>query len=148
MTIDEVLAHWANDSQIDETNLIQTSLEIGKLHSKYVGLYTETKLALHTLTAKFKNLSRLKFEYYSGDLDQETLKAQNWPQWSKRVARPDLQTYVDSDEQIVKATLTLAKQQELVDLLKEILKIVHNRSFHINNAIAMKKFLAGIGGSD
>lgn len=143
MTFEEVLAEWEIDSPIDETKLIQASVDSGRLHHKYLKMFAEARMALHHMKAQYKLLQGLKYSYYSGDLDAQTLKEHGWEQWSKKIPRPDLQTYVDADEQVVRATLKLAKQQELVDVLNEILKHLSNRSYNITNAINMKKFLAG-----
>jgi hypothetical protein len=37
------------------------------------------------------------------------------------------------------------EQKSKVDYLKSVLSMIENRSFHINNAINWRKFVAGLG---
>jgi hypothetical protein len=83
-------------------------------------------------------------EYYSGDLnDPETLNDINREVWAKKVLKSELDTYIDSDTEMIQELLQLAMQEEKVNYLTSIIKRIENRNWEIRNAIEWNKFQAG-----
>ena len=66
MNVEEILEMWKKDSKIDEVDLDLTSSETPKLHSKYLELYTISKLKLKRLRLKISELKKDKWlwQYY------------------------------------------------------------------------------------
>jgi len=61
MNLDDIFAMWKKDSQIDENNLDQATLENAKLHSKYLELHSNAKLQV-----KRKELASRSYSKTSG----------------------------------------------------------------------------------
>ena len=62
------------DMPIDGTELDLESLKIPQLHNKYLNLYSDEKLVAKKLEFDYKALRRLKWEYYTGKLDEDKLE--------------------------------------------------------------------------
>jgi hypothetical protein len=68
------------------------------------------------------------------------------PNHNIRISKSELEKYyVGADESLQKAEKILNEQEAKIEYLSKILSIVENRSFHINNAITWRKFVAGLG---
>jgi len=64
MKLDEILDTWAEDCNMDRTELGEEALKIPKLHSKYLRTYTEERLLLRRMEEERKQLVLLKVDYY------------------------------------------------------------------------------------
>ena len=69
MKIDDIMESWSKDSKIDDTELGAESLRIPMLHHKYYKIMIEEALLLKKYEYDYKNMYRLKHEYYMGILD-------------------------------------------------------------------------------
>ena len=78
MNLENVLEMWKKDNVIDEMALDESSRETAKLHSKYLELYSTSKLRLKQLELEFKVLLKDKFNHYNGKLSQEELDEKGW----------------------------------------------------------------------
>jgi hypothetical protein len=148
MTIDEIFAEWDKDSKIDRTELGRESLEIPKLHNKYYRIYINEKMKLIKQEANLKQLMAHRHDFYSGNIDNETLNDLGWrEEWEKigrrTILKADIPRYLESDELIVNQQLKIAAQKEKVGLLDSIIKSLVNRGFNIKAAIDFAKFQSG-----
>jgi hypothetical protein len=99
------------------------------------------RAVLFRLKSKVKQTKRMLIEYYSGDLnDPETLNDINREVWAKRVLKSDLDTYIDSDSEMIQELLKLALQEEKVDYLISIIDRIKQRGWEVRNAIEWNKF--------
>ena len=143
MNTDDISKLWAEDSPIDGTNLVGESKKIPLLHSKYYNLYYREVLRVKKLKAEYKELERLKREYYDGSMDEITLKEQGWKPFQLKVLRNDLDKYIQSDKDIIKLSLTIDFHTANANYLEDIIKTIHSRNFVIKNMIDILKFQAG-----
>lgn len=143
MKIEEIFDLWSEDSIIDPLNVSQSSIEIPKLHFKYYKIFSEERLLLKKYLEEKKQLILTKVEYYKGELSQEELIENKWEPFMKRLLKTDIPQYIDADSDIIKLNLKIALQQEKVDLLESILKIIANRTFQIKNYIEYERFKVG-----
>ena len=60
MNVEEILKMWKEDCQINEMDLDLTSAQTPKLHSKYLELFTVSKLQLKRLNLKIATLKKDK----------------------------------------------------------------------------------------
>tara|TARA_B100002019_G_scaffold78816_1_gene68055 strand:+ start:702 stop:1142 length:441 start_codon:yes stop_codon:yes gene_type:complete len=140
MKLDEIVTLWTTDSKIDDIDLDNESLKVPILHAKYLKHMYNEKLKLKSLMLKKKTLSKRLSEYYKGDLNNpEDLKEINREPWPKTVLRQDLNTYIESDTDMIALLTKIAYQEEVVLLLEDILKMINNRGFQIKNAIEWRK---------
>jgi hypothetical protein len=144
MHLDEIFENWSEDSRISKTDLDDESLKIPLLHSKYLKIYTTERMALMRLEAEYKNLYKIKNEYFSGSLDMDTIKEHGWEPNPKLILKGDLNMHIEADAEIQKLTLKIGLQREKVSTLDSILKTVGNRGFQISNAINYMKLMNGI----
>ena len=78
MTLSDIMNMWEKDAKMDQTELGEESVKIPLLHHKYYKVFVDEGLLYKKLEADYKALYKLKFEYYLGILDQETLQEKGW----------------------------------------------------------------------
>lgn len=142
MNIEEIQKLWEEDSKIDPDNLHEESLKIPSLHSKYYQIYNNIVLLKKMEETKYKILKKEKWMYYSGKSDPEVYK--NKP-FDHKVLKPDIDKYLDADEDLIKSCSKLDYYQTMISYLDSILKTILNRTYQIKNAIEYMKFTAGYG---
>lgn len=145
MNITELTELWKADSEIDRTELGDESLKIPKLHSKYYNLFIQERLLLKKLEGEYKQLYRVKFEYYNGILSEEELEEYNLEPFALKVLKTDLPIYIESDKDLQTLQAKIAVQKEKIDFLESIIKSLTNRGFQIKSAIDWAKFTHGVG---
>lgn len=148
MTIDEIFELWSKDSIIDRTELGKEAIDIPKLHNKYYRIYINEKMKLIKQEADLKQLIALRHDFYSGTLDDETIKELGW--WDawvtfgrRTILKTEIPRYLESDNVIIEKQLKIAAQREKVQLLDSIIKSLVNRGFNIKAAIEWSKFQVG-----
>lgn len=143
MLLENIQEYWEQDSQIDRMNLAEESLKIPKLHSKYYKILIQEALQLKKYDSDLKVLKLEKFEFYTQGPSKETHQ-KGWEMpLSGRILKSEVNTYLEADKDIIKATLKVAYQKEKVDFVDSILKEISQRSFHISNCIKYEVFRAG-----
>ncbi len=145
MKIEEIQKLWNIDCVIDDTELDSESLKIPELHNKYLKIFSEEKLKLVRMYSKQKELRRLKWLYYTGKLDQETLENLEWNVFELDIKknRNDLEMFIDSDKDIVEMNDRIEYHKEKINYLETIIKSLSTRGFLIKNSIDWKKFTMG-----
>lgn len=143
MKLDDIMEAWEHDAQIDNTELARESLKIPLLHHKYFKMMTQESMLLKKLEYDYKVLHKLKYEYFMGTLDQETLKERGWEPNQLRILKQDLSLYIDSDEDVQTCNKKIDMQREKINFLESVIKNLNNRGFLIKNAIDWHKFQAG-----
>lgn len=148
MTIDEIFAEWDIDSKIDRTELGKEATGIPKLHNKYYRMYINEKLKLIQQEADLKHISAIRYDFYSGSIDDDTLEEMGWKEEFQNLGRrtilkTEIPRYLESDKIIIDKTLKIAAQKEKVGLLDSIIKSFVNRGFLVKNAIEWARFQTG-----
>jgi len=145
--LESILSMWKEDSVIDELNLDEASMQSARLHSKYLELYSVTKLRLKKAEANFKVLLRDKFMHYNGKLSQVEIESKGWeydPLNGLTVLKGDMDKWYDADPVIQEAQGKIQYLEQIVETLKEILENVKWRHQNIKNAIEWRKFTSGM----
>ena len=143
MELSEIKIMVQKDMPIDDTELDIESMSIPQLHNKYLNLYTDEKLLYQKLNGEYSKLKKLKWEYYTGKLDQEALEELGWEQFQLKILKQDIHLYMESDDDLQKSSNKVAYQMEKVNYLESILKSINNRQWNIRNAIEWRKFING-----
>lgn len=147
LKLDDVLEMWKRDSVIDEMNLDATSIDSAKLHSKYLELYSITKLQLKKKEMEFKVLLKNKYLWYNGKLSKDEIDALGWgydPLNGLKILKGEMDHFYDADPQIQSAQGQIEYLKTLVDTLSEILENIKWRHTQIKNAIEWRKFTSGM----
>ena len=140
MNIDEIQTLWEQDSKIDPDNLHTESIKIPSLHSKYYNIYNNILLLKKMEETKQKILKKEKWMYYSGKADPEVY---NDKPFDHKVLKPDMDKYLDADEDLIKSNSKIEYYQAMLSYLDSILKTILNRTYQIKNAIEFMRFTAG-----
>lgn len=143
MHLNDIKKQVEEDMPIDDTELDVASVNIPQLHNKYLNIFTDEKLAMHKIRGDLHRMIKLKWEYYTGKLDQETLKLHGWEPFQLKILRQDLDIYMDSDDDVLKLRDKLTYQEEKVNYLEATLKAINNRQWNIRSAIEWRKFING-----
>jgi len=144
MNLEDIIESWKKDCELDISELGKESNDIPKLHSKYLGEFSNHRMKLRALRMKKSALQQTLGEYYRGDLNNpEDLKEINREPWKKALLKQDVINYVANDSEMIKINLKLAYAEEVVDILEQILKSLNNRSFTIKNSVEFIKFTNG-----
>ncbi len=143
MKFDDIMNNWAEDAQMDATELGTESLRIPTLHHKYYKLYVDEALRLKSFEHEYKSLYKLKYEYYMGVLDQDTMSEKGWVPNPLKILKQDLSIYMDSDSdlQTIQAKIDIQKQK--LSFLESAIKTITNRGYLIKNAIDWERFKVG-----
>tara|TARA_Y100000813_G_scaffold50747_1_gene35487 strand:+ start:1066 stop:1479 length:414 start_codon:yes stop_codon:yes gene_type:complete len=134
MNLDTLNDMWEKDSQLNDEKLDHDSLEIPKLHAKYLRLYNNFNTLKDQAELDVKRTYRQRWEYYTGKADKP---------FPLKLIKTDVPIYLEADEVYSKSVLKLKYYNQMVEALKAIMQAINNRSFYIKNAIEFAKFLKG-----
>lgn len=143
MTLDEIHEQWSKDSKIERDELADESMKIPQLHNKYLKMYSHERLRLKSIDFEYKQLVKLKTEYYMGTIADEDLVENQWQPNQLKILKSDIPMYIDADDQIISLLQKRAMQQEKVDTIDSIIKTINTRGFQIKNAIDWIRFTNG-----
>jgi len=147
MNLDDIFAMWKRDSQIDENNLDQATLENAKLHSKYLELHSNAKLQVKRKELAFKILLKDKWLWYNGKMTQDEMTAKGWsfdPLNGLKILKGEMDYYYDSDKEIQESQATIEYWKTIEEALKEIMDTIKWRHQSIKNMIEWRKFTSGV----
>jgi|TARA_B110000438_G_scaffold300622_1_gene353461 hypothetical protein len=143
MNLDDLKIEWKNDCEIDDIQLDNASLEVPKLHAKYLDLLSSKLILQKQYQLKYDTLLRDKWMWYNGKFSPEELKELGWEQFDLKIMKADLHYVFNADEDLQNLK---AKQEYLkitIDFLKECLTNITWRHQTIRNTIDWRKFMAG-----
>jgi len=144
MNLNDIYESWEQDSVFERDQLSEESIKIPQLHSKYMKILSQERMRSKAVSHHYKQLYKIKHEYYRGDLDMETLREHNWEPFDLKVLRQDLEMYIDQDNDIIEARQKMEIQKEKISLIESIIQQINNRGFQIKNVIDWEKFKAGL----
>lgn len=141
--LEDLLEMWRKDADIDRTEPGKALLDIPKLHSKYLNILSSHRLMVKQAEFKYNKMKKLKWEYYTGKMDDATLKHYGWEPFPY-ILKSDITTYLDSDEDLNKYLANKAMHEEIVDVCQSIMKELNNRAWELKSFIDWEKFIQGI----
>lgn len=142
--LEELLELWNKDSYIDEGLISTELLKIPQLHSKYLKILNEHKLAATRCKFEYDKLKNIKTEYYLGNLDRETLEEYGWEQFDLRIGtKGNVERYISSDEQLIKLLQKKIYHEQAQYTCEQILLELKNRSWQLKTFVDYQKFLSG-----
>lgn len=146
LDLSNIIEMWEKDSQIDSNHLDQSSIDIAKIHSKYLKLLSLSKLQLKKVEMNQKTLLKDKWLYYNGKMTGEEIEEKGWeydPFNGLKVMKGEMDYYYNSDIDIQKSEEKITYYKTLVETLQEIMDTLKWRQQHIRNIIEWKKFESG-----
>jgi hypothetical protein len=144
VSLEDIMAMWAEDSVIDETEPGRSMAKIPILHAKYLRILSYHNLLVKKLHNDYQRMKKLKFEYYNGDLNNpEDLAEHNLEPFTRKVIRQDIPMWIDADKQLTDILLKKAMHQEIAEAATSILKELHSRTFQIKGIMEWERFSGG-----
>lgn len=143
MTFDELKQMVKDDLKIDETALDRESADTPQLHNKYLTFYMDEKLRLKRLQGEQATLRRNKWLYYTGRMSKEELVRFGWEPFELNILKTEADDLIESDPEWIKLDERVAFQNEKVEYLEGVVKIVQNRQWQIRAMIDWIKFTQG-----
>jgi hypothetical protein len=141
-TLEKILEYWESDSKIDQTEPSRELLRIPILHSKYLAILTRHKMASKKAEFDFLKMKKIKWEYYSGKLDKETLDLYGWEPFAFKL-KSDIPTYLESDADLIKIQEKRFYHDETVKAIELILNELKQRTWQLRSFIDWEKFVGG-----
>jgi hypothetical protein len=143
MDIETIKKMVESDFKIDDLNLDLESLRTPQLHNKYLNFLHDEALVLHKYTLDLREMRRVKWEYYLGKLDEESLKERGWQPFGFKILRTDIDVYLDADKDLLRLEGRVYYGKEKVKYLEETIKSISRRGWDIKSAIEWKRFMSG-----
>lgn len=140
--IEQLLEMWKKDCEIDRTEPGKALLDVPKLHSKYLDILSRHRLLSKDAELNLSKMKRLKWEYYTGKLDEKTLKEKNWEPFPFTL-KSEIAMYLESDEDISRFIAKKAMHDEIVDLCQSILKELNSRTYQLKTFVDWERFIQG-----
>lgn len=144
MNMETIRQMVENDLKIDGTELGDESIRIPMLHGKFLNFFHDESLVLRKLEADQRILRKQKWEWYSGKMDEDQLKALGWEPFATRILRQDMDIYMDADPDLVRIGSKIDLQKAKVEYLDSVIRGINNRNWVIRNAIEWRKFMSGV----
>lgn len=143
MKLEDILAEWDKDAQIDRSELGEETLRISKLHSKYWNIYCEERNNMRALEHMYNELYRDKYQWYSGVIDDETLSSRGWSPNPLRILRADMDVYLKADSDLLALSIKIDKFKDKIKFLEDAIKSLVARGYNIKSAIDWERFKVG-----
>ena len=140
MDLEQLQKEAEKDLKINNEQLDIESLKTPELYAKYLKIYTRWSLLSKQAESEYKVLFRQKWEYYSGKADPKVYQEKPF---DLKILKQDLPTYLESDEELIKAKHKVDYHNAMCDYAERVCKSINNRGFQIKNAIDWKRFLEG-----
>ena len=144
MKLEEIQELWNRDREIDISELATESIRIPQIHDKYLKIYVDEKIKLRKLQLNLAKISKMKSDYYSGRMSQEELDRLEWQPFLVKVIKGEVNSYVESDDDIIKLKETIALMEEKINYIDSVIRMINNRGFQIKSAIDWIKYKDGI----
>jgi hypothetical protein len=98
---------------------------------------------LKKLKADYKELCKLKGQYYRGELDITELNSLGWEVQPLKILRQDIAAYVEADKDVIHLSLRIGFAEEKVSYLESIIKMISNRGFQLKTIVDWERFRTG-----
>jgi hypothetical protein len=143
-TLDDILAQWDIDTNIDSNHLDRASIETAKLHAKYLRCLSLTKIKKTQIEGQFNQLKKLRIKYYRGEMSREELHQYGWQQYQyNKPLKTEIDDILKGDEELQQVRTRLEYVEIMITTLESILNQLKQRDFQISNSIKWKQFISG-----
>lgn len=142
LTLERVQTEWAKDSVIDPSEPTNELARVPQLHSKYTTYLSHFNLGAKKHKRAYNRLRRLKWLYYTGKIDEHTLKELGWKPFSY-ILKSDISIFMESDIDLIKIEEKMNLEEEGAYFCTNVVKELNNRTFQLNNLIKWEMFMAG-----
>lgn len=144
MTLEELISEWIEDSE--KFNIADLSEESHKsimMHAKYARYKSLESVSLRNMKIAYQKMKADKEDFLFNPT-KEVMQEKGWKIPARgRILKTEIQSVLAGDPDLIKMELNMVKQEEKVELLKDILKQLNQRSYTIRNILDDRKFMNG-----
>ena len=144
MTLDQYLAEWHTDAELDLAALDESALQVPLLHAKCWRYYTYERLRYKKIDGDYKMLYRQKWEYFLGKMDDAERLKLDWPPQPLKILSGNVHIYIEGDEAIQNLLKRKAYLEEILKFVEDVIKSINSRNFVIKSAIDFLRFKNGV----
>lgn len=138
----DLLSMWKEDSKMDPTEPAEGLSRIGSLHSKYLTLLSINRQSVKVLEKSQRKFKKIKWEYYSGRMDEARLKKFGWDPFPY-ILKSEIAIYLDSDKDLLAIETEKEVHEEIVDVCASIIKELTSRTYQLKDIITWTRFTNG-----
>lgn len=143
ITIEELEAIWAEDVEVDQSQLAIEWVKWHPLQTKYRKMFSRENLRLVRMESNAAVLLNDKIDHYTQGGSKETFqKGWTLPPIGK-VLKKDVERFLAADQDIIKSNLAVAYQKEKVSFLKDIVNMCSDRQWQLKGIQAALDYFAG-----
>lgn len=143
MKLEEIKKEAKDDLEIDDTLLDVESLKSIKLLGKWSEILQIEQAQLMKYDRDLKEEVGFKIKYYRGKCTKDELKERNLNQFLDRLNNSDLNKYLESDADISKLKIKHEYQEKKIELIRNYIDAIRQRTWAIKNAIEYRKYIGG-----
>lgn len=140
--IESILQHWSKDSVMESTEPSKEIIRIPLLHSKYLNMLIEHKMALKKAQFDYARMKKIKWEYYTGKLSQQELDDHEWEAFPFTL-KSDVSIYIEADKDLIKLLEKKSYHEEAISTIESIMNELKSRTYSIKTFVDWERFIAG-----
>lgn len=143
MKLEDIKKLAKEDLLIDDTILDDESLKSVRLLGKWSEILNQEELQYLKYDSEYKKEIGWKIRYYRGKCTKTELKEKGLPQFLENLNNNDLNRYIESDDELNELKLKSEYQKKKVELVRNYIDAIRQRTWSIKNAIEYRKFISG-----
>jgi hypothetical protein len=147
LSLEDILAQWAEDAKFDENNLDSETIKTSRLHAKYLEMFSLYKLQLRKNKVKGDIIKKDKQLYYSGKMSKAEMDKRDWDydpfSGCSKPLKSDLDNWYNADPDLIKLNDKLEYIKVIIETLDDIIQTLRWRHTHVKNVLEWKKFING-----
>lgn len=153
VSLEDVLKEWETDAKMEMDEPAIEQSRIGRLHAKYLRYMSQHNLLAISTQKEYEKMYSLKWEWYSGNLNNKEDVAEHGLGLCQNVAHTteSKRRRVDGDVELTKLLLKKAVHDQIHTACQAIVKELSNRTWQINGIINWNRYIGGgfsLGGQD
>ena len=143
MTLNEVLEEWAKDCQIDQSELGNEAARSPVLHSKYLTLFSQTKINCRIAEKRVLTAREELTQYFKGIMTKEQLDEKGWRPFQGKLLKSEINEKIEAHPLYMDAIDKLNYYETLHSDIEGIMREIQNRNFHIKSIQKWKEWVSG-----
>jgi hypothetical protein len=146
LTIEDVLAEWETDKNLDQAHIDNEIAKLSPLHFKYMKMYMEASKFQIQTKKRISKLKHLKIQYYKGMMDRDTLNKLGWEQYQglKPQNANDWDLTLKNDNDLIDLQDVADTNEALLKMLESILWHIRDRGNHLKTLFDYQRFIGGV----
>lgn len=135
---------WKKDQEIDPTNVGNAALETVKITTKYLDILSKEKFRLKKMKEDHRQLEHDTREYFmKRDTKEVRERLGKTEGFAGKILKSEVRDFVDVENSVVDSRLLISAQEEKIDYLNSIIKLLNERNWAIKHYIDWQKFKNG-----